>query len=399
MNSAIILAAGKGTRLKEEQGEYALAKQFIVYKDRPLWWHSAKAFDNCSQITEIILVFNEDERNFAKEQVENFKKEFSIPLHLAIGGKRRQDSVRNGLLKVSKKANFVAIHDSARAFVSSKLIYACINFLEENQSFMGVVPALDLTDTIKLLDKDKISHTLDRKSLKAVQTPQVFKKDVILQAHLDIENEEQEYTDDASILENLKLNVACIEGEKSNIKITYAKDLELLKEDKKIDFISTYGYDVHAYIDANEKKARPFVLGTIPINTKLCIKAHSDGDTLIHALIDALLSLIGAGDIGQHFPDSDAQYDNISSAILLDKVLDLLKSKPIELLHVDITIIAQEPKISPYTIQIKKAIAQLLSLELDMVNIKATTEEKLGFTGQVQGIKVVSLVSAKRERV
>ncbi len=397
MNCAIILAAGKGTRLKEEIGDKSLAKQFFIYKDRPLWWHSAQAFNKCTNLESLVFVFNEEDIDFAKAQVEEFKNEFSIPIKITLGGKRRQDSVRNGLQALPKNCKYIAIHDSARAFVSTSLIAKSFEFITKNTQFKGVIPVLDLSDTIKLIDKDSISKTLDRNALKAVQTPQVFDKESIVSAHTKLENSDKEFTDDASMLEYFDEKVGFIAGEKSNIKITYAKDLELLQDKKNIEFISTYGYDVHAYIDAKEKKARPFILGTVPIQTPICIKAHSDGDTLIHSLIDAILSLIGAGDIGQHFPDNDNKYENISSAILLDKILDLLKEKPIQIIHVDITIIAQEPKIAPYTKSIQKAIAQLLSLSTEKVNIKATTEEKLGFTGQVQGIKVVSLVSTKRE--
>ncbi len=398
MNFAIIVAAGKGRRLQSKNPD-SLPKQFYKYHDKPLWWHSAQSFNNSPLIEGIIFVFHKDNLDFAKDQVEEYKNDFSVQIHCVAGGERRQDSVRNGLLALPKECKFVAIHDAARPFVTTKLITSCFEFLSKNSDFMGVVPALEVIDTIKVTENDSIVSTPKRKTLRAVQTPQCFQKDIILNAHEKINMENIDVTDDASILEYYNEKVYCIEGELTNKKITHVEDLSLLQEEKMIENITCVGYDVHAYTDETNSKARPMKLGSVPIPTKICIKAHSDGDVLLHALMDGLLSLIAAGDIGKHFPDTNKEFENISSAILLDKVLEMINkhTKIIRLVHVDITIVAQEPRISPHTAQIQKNIAHMLSLPHDCVNIKATTEEKLGFTGDLKGIKATALISATRE--
>ncbi len=402
MNYAILLAAGLGTRIHKNSANMQndilenLPKQFYPYKGKPLWWHSVEIFMQSPLINGIILVFHKDTLELAKEQLQELSKEISVPFYVTTGGERRQDSVNNGLQLLPKECEMVAIHDTARPFVSTSLVTKSIQYLIDNKEFSGVIPAIEVTDTIKKVESDIVSETLDRSTLKAVQTPQVFIKETLLSAYSEFINSHS-VTDDASLLEMYGKKVACIEGEVSNIKITKKEDLELLKNQSIFEPITAYGYDVHAYIDENSAKARPFKLATIPIQTKICIKAHSDGDTLLHSLIDALLSLIGDGDIGKLFPDTESQYDNISSAIMLDKTLTLLAKHPISLTHIDITVIAQEPKISAYTQQMRKTLAHLLSLPIEKINVKATTEEKLGFTGEVKGIKVVSLVSAIRE--
>ena len=153
--------------------------------------------------------------------------------------------------------------------------------------------------------------------------------------------------------------------------------------------VSGYGYDVHKY-NGN----RPFVLGGVALDTDIMIEAHSDGDVLIHALMDALLSCMALGDIGRHFPDTSKEFENISSLILLDKVMQMWNKSKLTLTHADLTIICQKPKIAPYTEQIKKNMCRLLGLTEEQINVKATTEEGLGFTGNLQGIKAVALVSA-----
>ncbi len=409
MNYALIVAAGQGNRLNFLKNNVIstnynniMPKQFIMYKNRPLWWHSAKSFDASSLVSGIVIVFPKNCMDFSQEQVDKYKIDFSLPIILVAGGDTRQESVQNGLNALPKDCLIVAVHDAARPFISTAFITKSIEFLivnHEKINIKGLVPSLELTDSVKFIENNYILSSPNRERLKTVQTPQIFYKNALIKAHKKVVEENCEITDDASALELIGEKVLCIQGEITNKKITHIEDLKLLEQEKIKDTITAFGYDVHAYCEENSSKARPFKLGTILIPTKIHIKAHSDGDVLLHALMDALLSLIAAGDIGKHFPDNDKSFENISSAILLDKVMNLLLKyeKIITLTHVDITLIAQEPKISPYTSQIQKTLANLLSLEMHQVNIKATTEEKLGFTGEVKGIKAIALVSATRE--
>ncbi len=409
---AILLAAGQGSRLAK-QSQNPLPKQFYSYNSRPLWWHSLNTFSLCPFVKGIVLVVSDEYFEATNKELAIFKKDFSLPIHIVKGGVRRQDSVYNALVSLPKDCDLVLVHDTARPFLKIALISDVINTLI-NTPFSGVIPSLSLSDTIKEVE----SYTIDvhkenkdnpslykvlssplRDKLRAVQTPQAFYKDILLKAHKNLIENKLEVTDDAMALEYIHEDILCIEGDVENKKITYLEDLALIEEKKEIEYITSQGYDVHAYVKEDDKKARAFKLATVPIATKICVKAHSDGDVLLHALMDALLALINAGDIGMHFPDKDNAYDNISSAILLDKVLKLLAESEIKihLKHIDVTLVAQEPKISPFISQIRKALSHLLSLPIERISIKSTTEEKLGFTGEVKGIKAFVLVTATRE--
>ncbi len=408
----ILLAAGQGSRLSRSLSS-SLPKQFYHYCDKALWWHSLNAFSLCPSISAIVIVFNEEHFDQACKEVKQYQKDFSLPLYCVKGGKRRQDSVYNALKSLPNNCDMVAIHDTARPFIKTALISKLINTLKISNS-SAVIPSLPLSDTVKEISEFqnhtdnhaisdisfyKVLSSPKRENLRTVQTPQIFYTKSLLKAHENLIKNNIDVTDDAMALELINEDVFCVEGDASNKKITYVEDLALLEEKKEYEYISTQGYDVHAYVDSSDKKARAFKLATVPIPTKISIKAHSDGDVLLHALMDALLALICAGDIGMHFPDKDNTYENISSAILLDKVMQLLieSKQHIILTHIDVTLIAQEPKISPYIVQIRKALAHLLALPLEKVSIKSTTEEKLGFTGDVKGIKASVIVSAKKE--
>ncbi len=402
---AIILAAGSGSRLAKH---IDIKKQFINYKNNPLWWQSVLTFYNSPKIKGIVLVFppQDDEYLVACEKAKKLHAHhnLAIPFYYTKGGESRFDSVYEGLKKLPSNCDFVLIHDSARPFFSANLQEKLISVLQEHM-ISAVIPSLEVTDTIKLVETvssqnimkkmekmEKVEKTLVRKQLRAIQTPQAFNKSELLFAHENIRKNPisgLEITDDAMLMELSGFTVFTIQGEANNIKITNQKDLELL-ETKTVKIpCNGYGYDVHKF-----GGDRPFVLGGVNIPTKLTIQAHSDGDVLIHALIDALLSCLCLGDIGTLFPDTDPKYENISSLILLDKVMTIWKQHKLELCHVDLTVITQSPKISPHANEIKKNIARLLEVNLDMINVKATTEEKLGFTGQKLGIKAVALVSA-----
>lgn len=198
-------------------------------------------------------------------------------------------------------------------------------------------------------------------------------------------------TDDASLLEALSFEVRVIQGEAANVKITRPEDLDLLRDEAPIPSIRTgMGYDVHRY-----GQGRPMRLGGVSIPNAPEVLAHSDGDVLLHALSDALLGCACLGDIGQHFSDKDARFEGISSAILLHQVLDMVREAGCTPCHVDMTIVAQVPKLAPYREEIRKNVARLMGLPASSVNLKATTEEHLGFTGRSEGIKAYAVVTAR----
>lgn len=387
---AIILAAGSGSRMQTK-----VPKQFLPFQNKPLWWHSFDTFYHSPFISGIILVFPEENNLFekAKQEAEELIKghNYTLPVIYCKGGARRQDSVYSALCHIPKSASHVLVHDSARPFFTAKLIADLEKHLDGTTK--AVIPSLPVTDTVKEFAVTQklqkfVTNTPNRNFLRSVQTPQAFSFAELLKAHEHIRKENLTLTDDAMAMEEIGIPVLLIDGESTNHKITYKEDLTMLSP-KTVIPVSGYGYDVHKY-----QGSRPFVLGGVKLDTDITIEAHSDGDVLIHALMDALLSCMAEGDIGRHFPDTSKDFENISSLILLDKVMELWKQKNLALTHADLTVICQKPKILPYVGQIKKNICRLLGLSENQVNVKATTEEGLGFTGSLQGIKAVALVSA-----
>ncbi|NCD26717.1 MAG: 2-C-methyl-D-erythritol 4-phosphate cytidylyltransferase [Deltaproteobacteria bacterium] len=388
----ILLAAGQGSRLAPATG--GERKQFLPWKGLPLYWHSIQTLAAVPDMAGIVAVFPETELSERTAEITALARRHSpgVPVLAVAGGNRRQDSVRLGLAALPQNCGRVLVHDSARPFFSASLVRALLDGLTEGAQ--GVVPGIAVTDTIKDVDKDRVRATLDRSRLVAVQTPQLFPSAILRQVHARAETEDWRVTDDASMIELAGGMVRVVPGEITNIKITTPEDLRVLAPPSTLPRPCTgFGYDVHAY-GGN----RPMVLGGIPIAGAPMVKAHSDGDVLLHALCDAILGCLGQGDIGDHFPDSDARFENMASGILLSEVMDKARAAGLAIHHVDLTVIAQIPRLSPHKTAIRSNVARLLELNDDHVNIKATTEEHLGFTGRKEGIKAVAVVTAAREQ-
>ncbi|MCT4627464.1 2-C-methyl-D-erythritol 4-phosphate cytidylyltransferase [Halodesulfovibrio sp.] len=388
---SIILAAGSGTRLSAATN--GVKKQFLEWKGAPLFWHSAITFSHTARVRGLIFVFPEEDLEEAKATLTklDFGRRLGLPWLVVAGGARRQDSVYNGLQALPTNCSHVLIHDAARPFFSASLNNTLLDALSDGAD--AVIPALPVTDTIKVVSENTVSHTLDRSTLKACQTPQGFDKKKLLEGHNTSLAEGWEVTDDASIAEQAGISVTTVQGEAANIKITNPEDLAMIEQKQPAMPVPVtgWGYDVHRY-----GTGRPMKLGGIPIQGAPEVVAHSDGDVLLHALCDAILGCMGDGDIGEHFPDSSEQFDNISSGVLLNEVYDKFLQKGYRLTNVDLTIIAQVPRLVPWKPQIKKNICRMLKLTDEQVNVKATTEEKLGFTGEKKGIKAVAAVMALR---
>lgn len=398
----LLLAAGQGNRLASATG--GLAKQFLDWKGAPLYWESALVFSRCARVDGLVFVFPEACIDEERERVAGLMRNASlgIPWKVVAGGALRQDSVRNGLAALPGDCMEILIHDAARPFVSPVLVNRILDGLHGEASgecVAACIPGIPVVDTIKVMDEEKkVVATPDRKHLMAVQTPQGFSLAFLRAAHQRAEEEGWVVTDDASLLELCGHAVHVAEGEAGNKKITTPEDLEMLRmTGERIPCVG-YGYDVHKYADGNEARqsARPMRLGGVPIAGSPDVLAHSDGDVLLHALIDALLGCIGAGDIGTFFPDSDPAFDNVNSAVLLDTVLEHVLKANVHITHVDLTVIAQIPKVGPHREMIRRNVARLLGLDLRAVNVKATTEEGLGFTGERLGIKAVAVVTGLR---
>ena len=378
MWGAIILGGGSGQRMGAKCNKVLLpiaGKSMIV--------RSVEAF--VPLVEQVVVVSREEDMPvMASELAQN-----GLDVPMVSGGATRQESVWRGLQALSGQCDGVLVHDGARCLVTADVIQRCMASVEECGTGVAAVP---VTDTIKTVSDANIAlDTPNRTSLRAVQTPQGFQLEALLSAHAHAVEAGLAVTDDASLLEALGLEVRVIQGEAANVKITRPEDLDLLQDENPLPSIRTgMGYDVHRY-----GQGRPMRLGGVSIPNAPEVLAHSDGDVLLHALSDALLGCACLGDIGQHFSDKDPRFDGISSAILLHQVLDMVREAGCTPCHVDMTIVAQVPKLAPYREEIRKNVARLMGLPASCVNLKATTEEHLGFTGRSEGIKAYAVVTAR----
>lgn len=386
---AILLAAGQSSRLQSQGQEQK--KQFILYQGLPLYWQSLISFAQSAKVQGVVIAFPPLELQSYNEQLTELEDQHSlgIPLQSVAGGSSRQESVYNALQALPRECTHVLVHDAARPFFSPGLIHSLVQAHVENLG--GVIPGIPCKDTIKELSPEKlVIDTLPRDQLIAVQTPQFFCKDLLLRVHEQAKEQGFSVTDDAAMLERFSYKVKVVSGEETNLKITTSEDLKVLETNAHSAYPCTgFGYDVHRF-----GGPKALVLGGVPIPGAPGIYSHSDGDVLIHALVDAILGCLGQGDIGDLYPDSDPENEDLSSSIFLNEVLHLAQAQNLLITNIDVTIIAQTPKLAPHKHTIRSNLMGLTGLESQRINIKATTEEGLGFTGAKQGIKAVVMVSA-----
>jgi len=352
----VILSAGNSTRFNS-----VTKKQWLRVDNKPLWKFVADRLNQFYTFKETIITANENE-----VKLYNLLSDYKI----VIGDKTRQLSLKNAISQV--KTKYVLVTDVARACIPKKVILDLIQNLDENDC---IVPYLKPVDTIVYQNQ-----TINRDEVKLIQTPQLSLTQTLKKA-LDTNIE---YTDDSTAIKAIGGKIAYITGSEESKKITFKGDEKLpcLKPNKPYIF-SGNGYDIHQFED-NKK----MVLCGIEIKSQFGFKAHSDGDVAIHSIIDALLGAAGYSDIGEFFPDNDPKFKNADSKELLKYVVNLLETTGFEIINIDITIIAQIPKLSPYKKEMKKMIMKLTHCE--NVNIKATTNEKLDAIGQKKGIAVIS---------
>jgi 2-C-methyl-D-erythritol 2,4-cyclodiphosphate synthase/2-C-methyl-D-erythritol 4-phosphate cytidylyltransferase len=304
------------------------------------------------------------------------KYRFSTISAVIAGGDERYDSIKEAVKILSPDTSYVLIHDGARPFVKSETVNAV---LEACAVYGAAVPAVPLKDTVKCIDGDVVTCTPDRSILRAVQTPQGFKRSIIEQAYASL-GPDTVVTDDASLVEALNIPVHVVNGDDMNIKITTPSDIRVSGYFSSVPRTG-FGYDVHAFAEG-----RKLILGGVDIPHSRGLLGHSDADVLVHAVMDALLGAAALGDIGIHFPDSDPAFSGISSLVLLSHVSALLEENRWKIVNIDATVIAQRPKIAPFVPQMKKNIAEVLKISEYQINIKGTTTERLGFTGREEGI-------------
>ena len=361
----IVLCAGNSTRF-----EHKTKKQWIRIENEPLWLNVTNRLASFSQFDKIIVTSHEDELNYMK----NFTDDFTF----VKGGDTRQKSILNALELVTTK--YVMISDVARACIPQSVIK---NLLVEKENADCIVPVLNVTDTVIYE-----TNTINRDEVKLIQTPQLSLTKTLKKA-LDTNIE---YTDESSAIKAIAGTIKYIQGSNESKKLTLGNELDelpCLKEASKNFFTGT-GFDIHAFEDNKE-----MFLGGVKLPYEYGFKAHSDGDVLIHSIIDALLGACGAGDIGEFFPDTDEKYKGIDSKLLLEHIVQFIYNVGYEIVNIDTTIIAQKPKINPFKHEIKNSLASLLNIEKQFINVKATTAEKMGFIGRAEGVAVQSIATLK----
>lgn len=361
----VVLCAGNSTRF-----ENVCKKQWLRVENEPLWLNVTSRLNSYSNFKKTIVVSHEDELRY----MQNFNDDF---LYVK-GGDTRQNSIKNALNFVDTK--YVMISDVARACISKDMID---RILELKDKATCVVPVLGVSDTV-IYEK----NTINRDEVKLIQTPQLSLTDVLKKA-LDTNIE---FTDESSAIKNSGYEISYVKGCVKAKKLTFLDDLDeipCLKSPSK-NFFTGFGFDLHSFEDN-----KPMFLGGVELPYSYGFKAHSDGDVLIHSLIDALLGAIGAGDIGEFFPDTDERFKNIDSKKLLEYIVRFVKNVGYEIVNVDITIIAEQPKINPHKIEIKNSLSKLLNLPKQFINVKATTSEKIGSIGRKEGVVVQCVANVK----
>jgi 2-C-methyl-D-erythritol 4-phosphate cytidylyltransferase/2-C-methyl-D-erythritol 2,4-cyclodiphosphate synthase len=368
--SLIILSAGQSSRFLKSNQNSLVKKQWLRIDHDPLWLYVANRLKKFYKFEKIVITANEDELEY--------KKGFSNDFEFVVGGDTRQSSLLNALANID--SDFVMVTDVARCCVPKKLIKELI---KKSSKYDCVVPCLDVSDTV-VYKKD----TINRDDVKLIQTPQLSKTKLLKKAIIQTTT----FTDDSSAMKNLGYKIGYVKGSPKANKVTYHEDLKKIKclTKPSKDFFVGSGFDVHAFEENKE-----MFLGGLKLNVDYGFKAHSDGDVLIHSLIDAMLGAIGNSDIGELFPDNDDRYKGISSVILLQDVNDFIQKVGFELVNIDITVMAQKPRLKEYKRDIKFNIAKILNIKPQFVNIKATTTEKLGFVGRSEGVAVSSTVLVK----
>lgn len=378
--AAIIVAAGSGQRFGGD-----IPKQYALVHGKSVLRHTLEKFLSCRGMTDLRVVIDPAHASLYEEATRGLA--LSAPIH---GGRERKDSVRNALASLDHLPadTPVLIHDAARPCVPDDLIERVAAALQEKTA---VTLATPVSDTLRKGDRGVIDDTINRTGVWALQTPQGFHYGLISKAH-EAARHLQDITDDTGVVSVYGHDVHIVEGSRQNIKITTQEDLAIasaLLAPKQMITRTALGYDVHALAPGNGM----IRLGGIDIPHEKSLVGHSDADVVLHAVTDALLGSIASGDIGSHFPPSDNSFKGMDSAVFLNKAADLVKEKSGKLVHVDITILGERPKISPYRDAMRARIAELLGLPTDSVAVKATTTERLGFTGREEGLVAQAVVT------
>ncbi len=370
----MIVAAGKGLRVGGE-----VPKQFRMLRGKPLVRHSVERLQ-AHGAADIVVAIPEGGEELARRALDGIKN-----VQLITGGTTRQASVRNALEMLSQDApEYVLIHDAARPFLPSDVTQRLREALVGNP---GAIPTLPVVDSLAVAKDGVMTGTAERETLRRVQTPQAFRFSAILDAHRAWDGEPNA-GDDAQVLRANGGTVALVDGDETLKKVTFASDLNAQGANMRIG----QGYDVHALASGEE-----LWLCGVKLEHDMGLAGHSDADVALHAVVDSILGALGDGDIGTHFPPSDPQWKGAASPMFVEHACKLMREKGYRLGNLDLTIICEAPKIGPHRDAMRTRLAEIMDVHIDQISIKATTTEKLGFTGRGEGIAAQAAVLLMQE--
>lgn len=379
-NYAVVVAAGRGVRMGA-----AVNKVLLPLCGEPVIRHAVRAFCEADEIDGVVVVASADETEQMRAALCGLEKVCAI----VPGGSTRQESVKNGLDALPKEARIALVHDGARPLISRELIARCIRQTEDCGSAVVCTP---VTDTVKVEKDGCVVRTLDRSQLRAVQTPQCFFAGELKAAYEAAARDGVSVTDDASVMEHAGHSVHLLESSEVNFKLTTPEDLrraeDIIGERKFMQRLprTGFGYDVHKLVSG-----RRLILCGKEIPWEKGLDGHSDADVAVHALMDALLGAACLGDIGRLYPDNDPAFEGVDSMKLLADVLRRVKDAGYAVVHADVTIVAQKPKLMPYMDEMRRNLEN--AMPGAQVNVKATTTERLGFEGRGEGISAQAVAT------
>ena len=379
-NYAVVVAAGRGVRMGA-----AVNKVLLPLCGEPVIRHAVRAFCEADEIDGVVVAASADETEQMRAALCGLEKVCAI----VPGGSTRQESVKNGLDALPKEARIALVHDGARPLISRELIARCIRQTEDCGSAVVCTP---VTDTVKVEKDGCVVRTLDRSQLRAVQTPQCFFAGELKAAYEVAARDGVSVTDDASVMEHAGHSVHLLESSEVNFKLTTPEDLrraeDIIGERRFMQRLprTGFGYDVHKLASG-----RRLILCGKEIPWEKGLDGHSDADVAVHALMDALLGAACLGDIGRLYPDNDPAFEGADSMKLLADVLRRVKDAGYAVVHADVTIVAQKPKLMPYMDEMRRNLEN--AMPGAQVNVKATTTERLGFEGRGEGISAQAVAT------
>lgn len=378
--AVIIVAAGRGHRASKD-----LPKQYANIFSKPVLNHTINSFSSCNTIDNILCVIHPDDQSLYAKSIAPY--DILAPVH---GGTTRQESVYRGLKAIEPLApDIVLIHDAARPFIEANIIKTLIDTIANGEK--AALPALPIVDSLKKADGDYVSSAADREGLYRAQTPQAFSYNDILVAHQAAVG--QDLTDDVGVAAAAGIKVKIIAGSEAAFKITHAQDFKKAEHYLMMqmnDIRVGKGYDVHKF----EAGDHVWLCG-VKLPNNMALKGHSDADVAMHALTDALYGALAEGDIGRHFPPTEAKWKGAASNIFLEHAAAMVSERGGMIANVDVTIICEAPKIGPHSDAMGARLAEIMDMDTSRISVKATTTEQLGFTGRGEGIAAEAIATIR----